>query len=294
MGTLIGSETAGILKGSETMATIKDALREAFNGATAKTTADEILNKAEGLIDPGCKEDLLSVSLALNYSPLYAATNELMPKRGFFLNASTVKLMYSLLLDPIGFAPQKAYEILDILMYAKNLDSYDVTLVEPTSSEKSTPSEKDNKNDSPHMSDIKDDKSKRREKSVKDTQMSKRRHNKEFIKEMEELYHTAFIRWLYLGSYALVISMWTAPFIMMLLSNEWVLALAVGGVSTMLTLAAGQIIPLIKQSYERSMTFAELSCFVLKIKGENPEESDILYEYEIEMPDIRYRSKRGA
>jgi hypothetical protein len=275
------------------MCTIKSAFRKAFDEMTYGTTADEIIKTAEELVDPICKEDLLSVACALNYSPIFAATNELVPDRDFFMNASTLELIYSMILNQIGFGPSKALEILDVLKYAKHF-SCDVSVRETNPSEKLMISEIQDKRDSEEITDKKDiinSGSERKSKpQKKDTlNIHKKRRNKELLKEMESLYHTAFIKLLYLGSYVVLFMFWSLSFIIILLRKDWQLALVEGLISSLLTVAASQIIPLIKQSYERSMMLPELSCFILEIKGENPKE---YIKSEFEFPEF-YKQKNG-
>jgi hypothetical protein len=277
---------------------LKDALKNAFTEVTTDTTAKEILERVEKLMDPTFKDDLSSVAYALNYSSIFTLTKELTPRGNYFNNKEIINLIYSTLLtSQIGFNPEKAYEVLNMLMYAKEL-GYDVTLVNPLATEKTMLVEPENKKNLGQINNGNDygknserEKEKKRKKTQREAERTKRRHNRFFAKEMDELYRTAFIRRLYLGSYTLVFILWAIAFAMMLLSETWELILAIGGVSSMLIVAASRIIPLIKQSYERSMIFPELSCFILKIKGENP--NDIaMYEYEIEMPGFQYSSRR--
>ena len=282
------------------MEKLKDALKKAFDATTNKSTAAEIFKKAEEMIDPTCKGDLLEVAYAINHEPLFVAVKELSPNRDFTLNSVTLKLIYKMLLEQFGFNPLKAREILNTLKYAKNLDKYDITLVTLPTVDNSTPSDNEDVNKLGQPSNEKkqsggnkgNKKAEKEQKTRGNTgHKIRRKQNKESLRELEALYNTSLLKFLYLGSYVLIFLLWSAVVVIIFGHNDWRMMLASGGVSTMLTLVASKIIPLIKQSYERSMTFLELSCFILKVKGENSEDTAT---YEIEMPGLKYNSNGGC
>ena len=239
--------------------TIGIALESALNQTEQNESVEVLINRFRERVQPNDKRlsKLIEYSLSDN---VLIRLNSLRGKSDFFDHSNDIISLVNLLLTEQKLDKQAI--INDVLpIYLDVLDlNYDVGI----KTDFQEPKQKMYKS-----------KLKRKEK-INDFSKEKdtiKRSPEKDLQQSERVFHVAPLSWLFFLSYIIVMLSWITSFIYLFFKDteDWWVSLLPCSMSILLTLAATQIIPLIKSSYDNSMLFYRYTYF-LEIRNNESDE----------------------